>query len=376
MVEREHMKKGLLSIIVPVYNGEKYIRETLDSLKASVYQNIEIVIIDDGSLDCSRMICEEYADADQRFRIICQENRGIVGARNRGLSEAHGEYVGFCDQDDIVNKMYYSKAIEKMEQDGSEICICSSMKFFEMGDQRTRICEKQVDALYEGAEIGKKIVMPTVLANYIINFNDEIAARGTIWNCIIRKDIIDRHNLKFQKNVHFEDDWLLRIDVLLRAGKVSTIALCGYYWRTNLQSESNRKVYIDHFEQKQAATRNYVARQLQENGLQALTPKYISYQKCFDMVKILENEGMVHRSYRDRKQYLYSVLGELNTPEARAGAKDIKKGEIRYRLLLFFIRKGHYLMAFYCNCFLIEIRTLLYRFRLAYFVENIVNGVR
>lgn len=370
------MEKGLLSIIVPVYNGQKYIKETMESLRASTYHNIEIIIIDDGSTDFSRMICEEFTSTDQRFRIICQENQGIVGARNRGLFEACGEYVGFCDQDDIVSKDYYSKAIRKMELDGSDVCVCSSMKFYETGDWRTRICEKQIDALYVGDEIGERIVMPTVLANYIVNFNDEIAARGTIWNCIIRKNMIDKYGLKFQKNVHFEDDWLFRIDVLLKAEKVSTIALCGYYWRTNLQSESNRKIYIDHFAQKQADTRNYVVKQLQENGLEDLAPKYISYQKCFDMIKILENEGRVRRSYRQRRRYFHNVLNELNTPDVESASKDIKKGEVRYRLLLFFIIKKKYFIAFYCNCFLVAIRTILYRFKLAYFVENIVNRVK
>lgn len=375
-IERKYMEKGLLSIVVPVYNGEKYIRETLDSLKASAYQHLEIIIIDDGSTDSSHIICEEYTNNDQRFRIITQENQGIVGARNRGLSEAHGEYIGFCDQDDIVNEEYYAKAIEKIKRDTSDICICSSAKFYETGDQRIRICEKQIDALYAGDEIGIKIVMPTVLANYIVNYNDEIAARGTIWNCIIRKDIIDKYDIKFQKNVHFEDDWLFRIDVLLRAKRVSTIAKCGYYWRTNLQSESNRKVYIDHIEEKQADTRNYVAGQLRENGLSALASKYISYQKCFDMVKILENEGAINRPYKERSKYLHRVLGRLNTPDVIMASEDIKKGEVRYRLLLFFVRKRQYFAAFSCNRFLVAIRTILYRLRLAYFVENIVNKMK
>lgn len=375
-IVRKYMEKGLLSIVVPVYNGEKYIRETLDSLKASTYQRLEIIIIDDGSTDSSHIICEEYASNDQRFRIIFQENQGIVGARNRGVSEACGEYIGFCDQDDIVSEEYYLKAIKKMEQDSSDICICSSAKFYETGDQRIRICEKQMDALYVGDEIGIKIVMPTVLANYIVNYNDEIAARGTIWNCIIKKDIIDKYDIKFQKNVHFEDDWLFRIDVLLKAQRVSTIAICGYYWRTNLQSESNRKVYIEHLAQKQAETRNYVAGQLRENGLSVLVQKYISYQKCFDIVKILENERAVKRSYRQRKKYLREVLDGLNTADVIEGSKDIKKGEVRYRLLLFFVGAKKYLIAFYCNSILITIRTILYRFRLAYFVENIVNKVK
>lgn len=369
------MEKGLLSVIVPVYNGEKYLQETLDSLKNADYHNLEIIIVDDGSEDNSYRIYQKYEDADKRFKVIWQENGGIANARNRGLFEADGEYIGFCDQDDIVSGDFYKKAIEKMEHDDSDICICSSKKFYEIGDRRTRIYEKQQNALYVEEEIDEKILLPSVLANYIKNLNDEIIAKGTIWNCIIRKKVIDQYQLRFQSNVHFEDDWLMRINVLLKAKRVSTIEEFGYYWRTNLRSESNRRIYIENIKEKQADTRNYVAEQMRKNGLELSAEKYESYQKCFDIIKILENENMIKRSKRQRRKYLESILKDLNTVDVKKSSKDIKKGEIRYRMILFFMRKECYFGAYQCNSILMKIRSMLYSLKMVYFVENIVNRV-
>lgn len=93
-----------VSVIIPVYNGEKYIKETLNSVLQSIYQNLEVLIINDGSTDNSREICERYQQKDSRIVIYDQKNCGVVSARNNGVSKATGDYLCFCDQDDIDRK--------------------------------------------------------------------------------------------------------------------------------------------------------------------------------------------------------------------------------------------------------------------------------
>ena len=92
----------MVSIIVPIYNLEQYCSYCIDSLLAQTYENIEILLIDDGSKDRSLAICQEYAERDSRIRVIHQENQGVSAARNRGLDEARGDYIMFVDGDDIV----------------------------------------------------------------------------------------------------------------------------------------------------------------------------------------------------------------------------------------------------------------------------------
>ena len=90
----------LISIIIPIFNCEKYIKRCLNSLINQTYKNIEVILIDDGSTDRSSEICKDYSKRDQRIKYIRQNNQGVSAARNRGLDIAKGKYMGFCDSDD------------------------------------------------------------------------------------------------------------------------------------------------------------------------------------------------------------------------------------------------------------------------------------
>ena len=98
-----------VSVILPVYNGEKYIKETIKSILQSEYRNIEVLIIDDGSTDNSLIYCQQLQQQDDRICIYSKENGGTVSARNYGISKASGKYLCFCDQDDIVDSKCYLK---------------------------------------------------------------------------------------------------------------------------------------------------------------------------------------------------------------------------------------------------------------------------
>ncbi len=97
-------KKPLISVVIPVYNVESYLRRCLDTVLAQTYQNIEIIIVDDGSTDSSGRICREYASKDSRIVVIRQENGGLSSARNTGIHYAHGRFITFIDSDDTVQK--------------------------------------------------------------------------------------------------------------------------------------------------------------------------------------------------------------------------------------------------------------------------------
>lgn len=99
------MKK--ISVIVLVYNIEKYVGKCIDSIRKQTYKKLEIILVDDGSTDNSGSICDAYADKDNRIRVIHQQNRGLSGARNRGLEASTGEYIGFVDGDDWIEEDMY-----------------------------------------------------------------------------------------------------------------------------------------------------------------------------------------------------------------------------------------------------------------------------
>ena len=103
------MEKSLISIIVPVYNVEQYVKCCVESIIQQTYKNLEIILVNDGSTDNSGYICDDLAKNDNRLRVIHQENKGLSAARNSGMSIAKGKYIGFVDSDDYINVRMYEK---------------------------------------------------------------------------------------------------------------------------------------------------------------------------------------------------------------------------------------------------------------------------
>ena len=113
-----------LSIVVPIYNGEKTLRKCLDSLINQTYENLEIILVNDGSKDDSLKICEEYQKRDKRIKVISQINQGPSKARENGIKNATGQLIGFLDSDDHVNRDMYEKLVDELEKTDSDISIC------------------------------------------------------------------------------------------------------------------------------------------------------------------------------------------------------------------------------------------------------------
>lgn len=114
----------LISVIVPVYNVEPYIKKCIESILNQTHSNLELILVDDGSPDASGAICDEYAKQDPRIMVIHQENTGQAGARNHGISVAKGEYIGFVDSDDWIAPDMYQVMLESMERNDCDIVVC------------------------------------------------------------------------------------------------------------------------------------------------------------------------------------------------------------------------------------------------------------
>lgn len=121
--------QALVSVIIPVYNVEEYLRECVDSVLMQTYKNLEIIIINDGSTDSSGEICDEYIEKDERITVVHQKNGGLSAARNKGLSEANGEYVYFLDSDDYILPETLEKLYEIAECDNSDFVYFDAVSF-------------------------------------------------------------------------------------------------------------------------------------------------------------------------------------------------------------------------------------------------------
>ncbi len=124
----------LVTVVIPVYNVEKYVKECVDSVLAQTYSNLEVIAVNDGSKDGSLAVLEQYEDA--RLRIITQSNAGLSAARNTGLKNAHGSYICFIDSDDIISPYYVEKLYQSIQNTQSEIAVADMEYFYEDGTRK------------------------------------------------------------------------------------------------------------------------------------------------------------------------------------------------------------------------------------------------
>ena len=127
------MNSGLISVIVPIYNTQKYLRRCVDSIIAQTYKNLEIILVDDGCSDGCPLICDEYARKDGRVKVVHKKNGGLSSARNAGLDAATGEYIGFVDSDDYISESMYESLYNALVSRDGSISNLMSVRVFSDG---------------------------------------------------------------------------------------------------------------------------------------------------------------------------------------------------------------------------------------------------
>lgn len=187
----------MISIIVPVYKIEKYIRSCMDSLLAQTFKDIEIIAVDDGSPDISGEICEQYAAADSRVRVIHKQNGGLSSARNAGIEAAKGKYIMTVDGDDYIHPDMCSKLYNAIESSGCDMAVCSINNIAEDG--------QIIKELNDENPIKDEILTKT-------DFYEALLKRGNwyyvvAWNKLYKKDLFD--GLNYPEGKIHEDEHLI-----------------------------------------------------------------------------------------------------------------------------------------------------------------------
>ena len=197
----------LISLVVPVYNCEKYVGECIESILIQDYSNIELILVNDGSKDNSKKIIEDYAKKDKRIRIINQDNFGVSAARNNGIKTANGKYIGFIDADDYIERDYVSYYYKLIKENDAEIALTPMpRKFNEQSKNEELKIKKDFVEIWTGVEAAKNMLY----------YNVVIAP----WNKIISKKIIDENNIRFNEKLAFGEGFNFSIDCFQRATKV------------------------------------------------------------------------------------------------------------------------------------------------------------
>lgn len=191
---------SLVSIIIPVYNHEKYLDDCVKSVLNQSYRNIELLIINDGSTDNSRKICEKYAQLDRRIKLINQENRGPSAARNRGLEKSIGDFIFFQDSDDIIVKNAIERLIEYYNQHKSEIIIGNFNNNSSNG-----IVEKRKDVIHSKDKLLNKQDLIDYARLYLKKPNRYLLFAFS-WGRLFKASIIKKYNIRFNEKLHTYED--------------------------------------------------------------------------------------------------------------------------------------------------------------------------
>lgn len=188
------------SIIVPIYNVEKYLKICVDSIMKQSFQDFEVILVDDGSPDRCGKICDSYGATDVRIKVIHKANGGLSSARNAGLDNASGKYVIFLDSDDFWDDANALEHIhDNLIETDADVLVFPAKRYYEKGDKYTYIITSDVDR----AKIINKNVNAAIC--YMIENN---IYRAAAWNKVVKKSIIDSHLMRFKNGYLSEDmDW-------------------------------------------------------------------------------------------------------------------------------------------------------------------------
>lgn len=182
------MKTPIISIVLPCYNSSKTIANTIEHILKQTFRQYELIIINDGSTDTTIQILRNYAESDERIRIICQENKGVSSARNYGLAKARGKWITFCDSDDTMSEDWLINFYNYINLN----CDLISQGYISSKDFSRIVLPQK---LYSRAEIPQWI-----------NDANKILLWGFLWCKAFKKEILDKHNIIFDENLTFQED--------------------------------------------------------------------------------------------------------------------------------------------------------------------------
>lgn len=321
-----------ISIIVPIYKVEKYLDRCIESLVNQTYKNLEIILVDDGSSDNCPAMCDEWKTKDDRIKVIHKANGGLSEARNSGIEISTGEYIGFVDSDDFVEKEMYEQLIDKLES-GYDMSMCGINYTYDDSNlmlDEINLCKLQDDfGLFYSFLIlsGKKR-----RNNKLVTENVMCA----VWRCLYKRELLK--GVKFEKDL-FCEDVIFTLNILEKSPKIGVVekSLYNYYQREgsilhyyNEKKLMQREIFIK---------RALELLELKISKQQLEYFKFLQYELCFNEVSLSKDKEL-------RKKFLENqFLQSLNCKNYYKVKKSMTK-LLKYKIADFLV---HYKMFCFYN---------------------------
>lgn len=226
---------GQISIIVPVYNTEKYLRQCLDSILNQTLKDIEVICVDDGSTDNSPEILDDFAGRDCRVKVIHRENYGLVSARKTGLKEAAGEYIGYVDSDDWIEPDMYEKLLALLTDGEADIAMCGRVE--DTGNSGRKVFHGFPAGRYDKEALMERIY-PTMIVNGAFF---EWGIFPSVWDKLFRRKCLERFQMAVDERLTMGEDAVCTYPALLHAESICILDECLYHYRQSPASMVKQK---------------------------------------------------------------------------------------------------------------------------------------
>lgn len=333
--------RPMVSIVVPIYNAENYLRRCVDSILNQEYTDFELLLVNDGSTDASGDICEEYGDRDPRVIVIQKENTGVSDSRNRALDRARGKYLQFLDSDDWITPDATRLFVRAAEEYGCDMVISD---FYRVVGERL---STKGDIEEEGV-----LTREEFAAHMMENPADFYY--GVLWNKLYRRDIVEEHNLRMDTDINWCEDFMFNLEYIRYAKVFYALHAPIYYYVKRKGSLASQGInisktvkmklnvfeYYNNFYKHVLEEEDYEKNRLQvyrffidAAGDGTVPPsilpgsKKLGDERVFVNTEILQAEGLAGEDYRKRK-----LLEHYLEPVALKG--DLKVMDVRLLLCL------------------------------------------
>lgn len=295
-----------ISVILPIYNVEKYLEDCLNSIINQTLNDIEIICIDDGSTDNSLAILNEYAKKDSRITILTQKNQGAAVARNKGLDIAKGEYLSILDSDDFFELNMLEQMYNKAINTDVDIVICKSRSY----DDKTKVFGAMNWALREYLLPEKDIFNYCDVSKYLFQFTVP-----WVWNRLIKKNFVEKNNLRFQ-NLKNTNDFYFGSMSLVLAEKITILPEVLVNYRINNNNRTTECVEQGMFCFAKSS-RKFRYECIKRNIFSSIEQSFVSWclEKAFVILLSIKNKKNRHKFKKYLKKYYFKILDVKNKPK-------------------------------------------------------------
>ena len=294
-------KDSLISIVIPIYNAEKYLEECLNSIKNQTYKNIEVIMVNDGSKDDSETICKRFSEDDARFRYFTKVNGGVSSARNLGLDNVKGDYITFIDVDDWIAEKHLELLINSIKKTNSDIGVSSYKEFNNKDTYYIRVYTKQEKNLLNFEKMNRDeflTLFPKLMSTNVC-FNNAVSK-------LFRKDLVK--NLRFDTSIKYGEDLDFYFRLYLNVDSISYVNELTYVYRIHGDSTTSN------FNQEHAEQELTIFKQMYEKIQEIGLPTIHYFNKLKKLLELrmdfLENKVLLNE-YLD---FLKIIEGTVTYP--------------------------------------------------------------